>query len=188
MTRFSLDVLKDDKSPVIALLIVVLKKYGVEALEWQPEFLRDEIDREFGVSISDLQSDKIQAGMIILQTDLFQSQWEVFKTVAHLLNGVADTFEDATPLEAEEVASALAHYKLIVGGREEHTFTDEVNTYAGVVFYEYGMSEAPLIFPTALIPSYAVKSDPSEKNQALGEIYDVRTRDLLAYVDSLVKE
>lgn len=188
MTKFSLDVLKDEKAPVVALLHVVLRKYGVECFDWQPEFLREEVEQDFNVKLSDLQSDKIQAGITILATDLFEGQWEVFKTVCHLLNNTADTFEDASSLEAEEIASAIAHYRLLTGAETNTPFSDEVNAAAGVVFYSYGMSEAPTIFPTALIPDYAVKADPSEKNQALNDIYDARTKDILAYVQSLIKE
>ena len=188
MTRFSLGVLKDDKAPAIALLYLVLRKYGTEAFEWQPEFLRDEIQQDFNVTLSDLQSDKLQAAITVLQTDLFENQWEVFKTVCHLLNNTPDTFEDATPLEAEEVASALAQYRLIVGTEGTPPFSDEVNAYVGVVFYNYGMSEAPSIFPSAVLPAHAVKADPIEKSQALSQLYDERTKDIIAYVQSIVKE
>ena len=93
MTRFSLDVLKDEKAPAIALLSIVVQRYGVEAFDWQPEFLRDEIKNDFNVELSDLQSDKLQAAITILKTDLFETQWEVFKTVCHLLNNTPDLFE-----------------------------------------------------------------------------------------------
>jgi hypothetical protein len=188
MSRFSLDVLNYEKAPALALLYVVIKKYGVEAFSWQPEFLREELESDFNVCLSDLQSDKLQAAIIILQTDLFEGQWEVFKTICHLLNNTPDNFEDATGLEAEEVASALAQYKLLVGSTGTPPFSDEVNAGAGVVFYNYGMSEAPSILPTASIPGYAVKADPTEKNQALSEIYDSCTKSIIEYAQSIVKE
>lgn len=188
MTRFSLDVLKDEKAPAVALLYIVLRKYGTDAFEWQPEFLRDEIQHDFNVALSDLQSDKLQAAIAILQTDLVESQWEVFKTVCHLLNNTPDNFEDSTPLEAEEVAAALAQYRLIAGTEGTPPFSDEVNAYAGVIFYNYGLSEAPSIFPTALMPDHAVKADPTEKSQALSQLYDERTKAIVAYVQSIVKE
>lgn len=183
--KFSLNVLKDDKAPAVALLLIVLAKYGKEGLERQPEFLRDEIQLDFDITLDDLQSDKIQAAMTILTTDLFESQWEVFKTVCHLLNNTPDSFEDHTAIEAEELAVALAHYRLIIGEDPDHPFSDEVKAYAGLVFYEYGMSEAPAIFPQAIMPERAVKADPTEKNQALNDLYDARTADLLKYVQEI---
>jgi len=188
MTRFSLDVLKDDKAPAIALVAVVLRKYGITCLDWQPEFLRDEIKSDFGVDLTDLQSDKIQAGFTILQTDLFHSQWEVFKTVCHLLNNTPDSFDDPTPLEAEELAAALAHYKLFADCLESTPpFSDEVKAYIGVVFDHYGMSEAATIFKDALMPP-SVKADPTEKNNALSDIYNERTKLLTDYMHSIVQE
>lgn len=188
MTRFSINVLQDDKAPAIALVIVVLRKYGVEAMDWQPEFLRDLIKEDFSTPISDLQSDKIQAGFAILKSDLFQSQWEVFKTVCHLLNNTPDSFDDPTPLEAEELAAALAHYKLFAGdGDDAPPFSDEVKAYIGVIFHHYGMSEPAAIFKDALMPQ-SVKADPSDKNSALSEIYDARTKSVTEYVQSLIQE
>lgn len=188
MTRFSLDVLKDEKAPAIALLYLVLRKYGVDAFYWQPEFLREEIQDDFSVALSDLQSDKLQAAITILQTDLFENQWEVFETICHLLNNTADSFEDSSILEAEEVAAALAQYRLLVGSEGSPPFSDEVNAGVGVVLYNYGMSEAPPIFPTAVLPAHTVKADPTSKSQALSELYDERTKDILAYVQSISKE
>jgi hypothetical protein len=188
MTKFSSEVLKDEKAPAVALLHVVLKRYGTECMDWQPEFLRDEVNNDFDVQLSDLQSDKLQAGLTILQTDLYESQWEVFKTVTHLLNSTPDTFEDNTPLEAEEVASALAHYRLLVGTEGTPPFSDEVKAGLGVVFYNYGLSEPPSIFPSALMPDNAVKSDPREKSQALSDIYDARTKAITDYVQAIVRE
>lgn len=182
--KLSLDVLKDEKAPVIALVAAVLKKYGTEAMNWQPELLRNEIESDYGLTMSDLQSDKIQAGFSILVTDLFESQWEVFKTICHLLNNTPDSFEDPTPLEAEELATAIAHYRLIIGDDPEKAkFSDEVRAYVGVVLYHYGMSEPAAIFPTALMPA-SVKSDPTEKDAALNELFDAKTKAIQEYMAS----
>lgn len=187
--KFSLDVLKDEKAPVIALVAVVLNNYGTEAMLWQPELLRSELESDFNITLTDLQSDKIQAGFTILSTDLFEFQWEVFKTVCHILNNTADSFTDATSLEAEELASALAHYRLIIGGDEaKAAFSDEVKAYVGVVFYHYGMSKPASIFPQAIMPPSATEADPTEKSQALSDIYDARTKDLKEYMTQLKNE
>ena len=187
--RLSLEVLKDSTAPAIALVAVALQKYDTSCMEWQPELLRDELQSDYNITISDLQSDKLQAGLTILHSDFFEAQWEVFSTICHLLNGTPDRFEDATPLEAEELAAALAHYHLILGlDSEAPKFSDEVKAYAGQVFSHYGMSEAPAIFPQALMPDGAQQADPTEKNQALSAIYDERKARLTAYMHSLRKE
>ena len=186
MTKLSLEVLRDEKAPVLALLALVLKAYGKDAMDWQPEFLRAEIDRDNSVTISDLQSDKIQAGFILLQTDMFEAQHEVFETVCHLLNGTPCSFQDPTPLEAEELAAALAQYRLLVDGDDQRSpFSDEVKAYAGVVFHHYGMTVAPTIFQQALMPEFPEKADPSEKDRALSDIFDARTKAITDYVGSM---
>lgn len=188
MKRFSAEVLKDERAPVIALLMVVLAKYGVECMDYQPEFLRKDLNEDFNVDISDLQSDKIQAGMTILKTDLFEAQWEVFKTVCHLLNSIPDSFEENTPLEAEVVAAAMAHYKVIVEDDVRTPFSDEVCAYVGQVFHHYGMVEAPSLFPNAMMPE-SNEMNPeiqSEKNEALNSLYDAHIKNIQKYVDSLL--
>lgn len=187
--RLSLSILRDDHAPVIALVAAVIRQYGTAALEWQPELLRNEIESDFEISLTDLQSDKIQAGFTVLTTDLFEAQWEVFKTVCHLLNNTPDSFEDHTQLEAEELATAIAHYRLLIGEDEEKAkFSDEVRAYAGVVFYHYGMSEPASIFPTALMPPSAVKADPTEKNEALSLLFNLKTKALQDYMATLIQD
>jgi hypothetical protein len=182
-------VLADEEVPALVLAAVVLRKYGPEALEWQPELLRDELEQDYGVKVSGLQSDKLQAVFTLLLTDLYEGQWEVFETVGHLLNGQPDTFEDFSPLDAEGLAAALAHRRLVVGDDPDRTpFSPEVRAYAGLVFQGYGLSRPPAIFPEAILPGGLPEADPAalrEKDEALGEMFDARTRHVREWLDRL---
>ena len=172
----------DEHAPAIALLAVVIRQYGVKAFDIEPEFLRQDLEEDFGVRVSDLQSDKIQAAILILTTDQYESQWETFKTVSHILNSTPDDFDSMTDIEAEEVACALAQYRLLIAGDEDiNDFSNEVKVYLGLVFHSYGMSEAPNIFDEAEMPE-GPESDDKDKNIALEEIFNHRTKDIKDYL------
>lgn len=188
MTRFAHQVLSDDKAPAFALLAVALSYFGAECFDWTPEFLKDEISHEFDVKLTDINSDKLQAAITILTTDTFESQHEVFETCCHLLNNQPDTFEDFSPLEAEEIASALVQVRMITEGDDERLhFSDEVRAYAGLSFHAYGMCKAPDIMPTAIMPESPsdCTSADTDKNTALLELSNAKTEEVKAYLETL---
>lgn len=187
MTLLPPTVLKDEKAPVLALVATVLAQYGPEALEWQPELLRHEIETDFGLTFTGLQSDKLQAGFILLVTDQYEGQWEVFETVGHLLNNQPDTFEDFSPLTAEELVAALAQYRLLVGTGEDRTpFSPEVRAYAGLVFSRYGLCRPPAVFPQAIMPEPEPDAPGrQEHDEALSEMFDARTRHVRGWMEKL---
>jgi len=183
---FSRDVYRDEKAPAYALLVVTLKKFGMDSLEWEPEFLRQEINREYDIKLTDLQQDKIHAMVICMTTDHFEHDWRVFETCCNIFNHELVDHEDVNQLEAEEIAIGLAEFHLLRKDTDEAhvTFGDEVRAYAGLAFHEYGMHKAPNIFPSAIMPK-SVKADDIEKNEALKELFDTHVQYILDYVEKL---
>lgn len=184
--KLSLDILKDEKAPAIALLGVALRQYGTECFDWHPAILRVELEDDYNISLSDLQSDKLQAAITILTSNAFEDQWEVFTTCCHLLCNVHYEFTDFTPLEAEYIAMALPEVYLIKDNDVE-TFSDEVRAFAGNAFHEYGMFCSPEIFPDALMPvcDEAGKIEQSEKSEALTELFNTRKESIETYFSNL---
>ncbi len=208
MSKLILDVFKDEKAPALALLSCVIRKYGVESFDWEPGILRAEIEDDFDITLSDLQSDKIQAAITVLTTNSFQDQWEAFEKICHLFNNVADDFSMVNPLEAEEIAQALADYYLInvVENAVENptnepeldqipdergenisptTYSPEVRAYVGQILFDYGCCAAPKLFPTAILPGGVVPGDNTEKEQALEEIFNARLEFIMAYLEEM---
>ena len=181
---FSRDVFKDEKAPAYALLVVVLRKYGMDSLEWEPEFLRQEIDNDYDIKLSDLQQDKLQAAINVFTSDHFEEDWRVFEVIGHLMNNQPIDFDDLSPLEPEEIAVTLAEIGLIRDGDEKITYHDEVRAYVGLIFHEYGMHKAPKIFPTAIMPK-SNEADDKDKNAALKEIFDVHAAYVLSYLEDI---
>jgi hypothetical protein len=175
--------LRDKDAPAAALLAVAVQKYGTACFEWEPEVLRKELEEDFSVTLSDLQSDRLQTAITILTTDHFESNWHVFNVCIHLLNNEHADFTSLDPIEAEYIAGALPEIELLRNDDEDGIkFSDEVNAYAGLIFYEYGCGKAPNIFPTALMPHYVVETDNAEKDEALSELYQAKKARLEEYM------
>lgn len=161
-------ILEDEKAPVLALLRLVIKEYGNECFEWEPMVLKMQLQEDFDCEITDLQSDKIQAGIVILTTDQYETYVTVFETINYLINHQHDNLDELNPLEPEELISGLTEAYLIRG--EQLDFSPEVRVYAGQIFYEYGMHQPPTLFPQAIMKEQ--EGNDEEKNAALQEIFD----------------
>lgn len=177
-------ILKDGDAPVSALVSVVVKNYGVECFEWESVILRNEIENDFGFELTDLQSDKIQAGITVLTTDMYESDIRTFEVCTRLFTSTAQDFEDFAPLEAEELISAMTEVMLLK--MENLDFTSDVNAYAGGVFFDYGFCKSPKLFPTAIMPEgKPIACDDLEKNEALQEIFDEKIKIVKDYLDKM---
>jgi len=183
------DIYKDDNAPLMAILWAVATNYGVKAFDWLPSILRNEIETEF-CEISDLQADKIQAAITMATTNMYETDIRTFEVCSRLSSCTPQDFEDLDPLEAEEIISGIADIYLIKG--EKIDFSDEVEVYAGKVFYDYGFREAPELFPTAILPNCEkgdecerVEGDDSGKNEALKEIFDRKISAVQSYMSKI---
>ena len=171
-------ILEDDKAPVTALLWLISKKYGNECYTWEPPVLKAELQEDYDCEISDLQSDKIQAGILLLTTDMYETNIKVFETVNYLLNFQPDNLDEFNPLEAEELICGLTEAYLIRA--ENLRFSPEICVYAGQIFHEYGMHRPPTLFSQAIMQEREGNDD--EKNEALQEIFDEKIRTVTEYV------
>jgi hypothetical protein len=173
-------ILKDEKAPVLVLVALVVKKYGTDCLMWEPEVLKAELQEDFEVELTDLQSDKIQAGMVLLTSNLYETDMSAFETINYLLNHQPDVLDEFNPLEPEELICGLTEAYLIRG--EKMDFSPEVRVYAGKVFHDYGMHKPPTLFPEAIMQER--EGDDSDKNEALQELFNEKIRITKEYLDN----
>lgn len=174
----------DEKTPLIALLWAVTKNYESAAFDWFPAILRNEIESAIDHDISDLQADKIQAAITIATSNMYETDLRTFEVCSRLAAHTPQDFEDFEPLEAEELIVGLVNAYLIKG--EKLDFSDEVEVYAGKVFYDYGFHNAPELFPTAILPADRnSEGSDAEKNEALKEIFDSSLKEIQVYMEAL---
>jgi hypothetical protein len=176
----------DEKAPLIALLWAVTKNYESRAFDWIPSILRSEIETDINKEISDLQADKIQAAIAMASTNMYETDLRTFEVCSRLASCTPQDFEDFEPLEAEELVIGLVNAYLIKG--EKLDFSDEVELYAGKVFYDYGFHNPPELFPTAILPEDRnSEGSDNEKNEALKEIFDSCVKEIQSYMTSIIK-
>jgi hypothetical protein len=165
-------ILEDESAPATALLAIVVKEYGNECFDWDPTLLKAELQRDHDCEISDLQSDKLQAAITILTTDMYESNIAVFESLNYLLNHQHAHLDELNPLEAEELICGLTEAYVIKGEKME--FSPEVRVYAGIVFHDYGMHKPPTLFPQAIMQER--DGDDTNKNEALEEIFNEKIK------------
>lgn len=185
-----ISLLKDKSTPASTLFAVCYLEYGPEFLDWDPQLLRLELLEDFGVELSDGQSDKLQAAVIIVSTDQFENDWHSFNNCIHALNGEPFEHDVFYPIDAEQIASAMPEVEMLRNNflGEGFVFSDEVNCYVGFVLSEYGLFNAPPEFSTALMPPLPgahESSSQAEKYQALSSIYSAKKEKLTKYMDCL---
>jgi hypothetical protein len=182
--KYDKKILEDPSAPVMALIYVIVKNYTTEAFNWNPQLLRNELEEDFDLKLTDLQSDKIQAGITVLTTNMYESDVRTFEVCTRLLTHNAQDFEDFQPLEAEELVAGLTEVMLIK--MEDITFGDDVRVYAGEVFHEYGLCKSPDLFPDAIMPSgFPADCDDTEKNKALSEIFNATVDAVTTYMNKI---
>lgn len=189
MDTLPLTYLRQENTPAIVLLIIAINRYGVECFEWEPEILRKEIEEDFNVQLSDLQSDRLQAAILAVSTDMIEQDWKAFETVFSLLVGQHEDFSTVVAIEAEYLVMGLAEFELLKLGDEDGIqYSDDVAAYAGLVFSEYGLVNAPDVVPWAIMPlNNSELGESQEKREALRELYLARRAYLIDLVEGLQK-
>lgn len=172
------EIIADDKAPVIALIWLITTLYGSECYSWEPEVLKAELQSDLDCEITDLQSDKIQAGITLLTTDQYETNILVFETINYLINNQHDDLDELNPLEAEELICGLTEAYLIK--HEEIKFSPEIRVYAGQIFFDYGMHKPPVLFPLAIMNEREGNDD--SKNAALQEIFNEKLKKTEEYM------
>jgi len=177
-------VFKDEQAPAFALLYCLLKQYGIEALEWDSVVIRDELEKDLNITISDIQSDKLNAAIEVLTSNLYENNWHVFESCNHFLANVPTDTSIVYPIDVEELAAATAEALLI--RHEPLEYSSDINRYVGQILYDYGLSKPPTIFPSAILPSSNKDSSAlSEKDEALKQLFDYHLNMVIEYVDKI---
>ena len=151
--KYDKKILEDPSAPVMALIYVIVKNYTTEAFNWNPQLLRNELEEDFDLKLTDLQSDKIQAGITVLTTNMYESDVRTFEVCTRLLTHNAQDFEDFQPLEAEELVAGLTEVMLIK--MEDITFGDDVTVLRVMRFISPATEFAAFAGDTAENPPIA---------------------------------
>jgi len=147
-----------DAHPFV-LDLALLRKYGPDWLQWEPEVLELRILSDFRTnSLSELNADKLQAIRVVHLRDEFWKEWQVFTPCALALSGYAPDFEVIQGLTVPQALIAVDTVSRLRAGVE---WSLEVKTYLSVVHLHDGMfcPIPPLDFVTVDATGYPVDVD-----------------------------
>jgi len=99
---------ENPEADATVLNAMVLSKYGEEALDWDPLTIQMEIKDDFGVAPASEVMDKICAMQIVMGTGDFFRRVDAFRNVVNTIANGQPFFQTFTPLQAEEMAIAVA--------------------------------------------------------------------------------
>lgn len=129
-----------DAHPV-ALGMVLLKKYGLEFLEWDGDALYVSILDDFkATSISDQNWQKIQAFRTLLLSSAPWHEWEVFENIIQALN---NNMPDPDVTQRCTVAQLLAGVDMINSIRDDEPWNEEIWKYVAACAVDQGILFLP---------------------------------------------
>lgn len=99
---------ENPEADATVLNAMVLSKYGEDALEWDPITIQMEIQDDFGVTPASECMDKICAMQIVMGTGDFFQRVDAFRNIVNTIANGQPFFQTFTPLQAEEIALAIA--------------------------------------------------------------------------------
>lgn len=99
---------ENPEADATVLNAMILSQYGEEALDWDPLTIQMEIQDDFGVSPASEVMDKICAMQIVMATGDFFNRVDAFRNIVNTIANGQPFFQTFTPLQAEEIAIALA--------------------------------------------------------------------------------
>lgn len=114
-----------------ALDLALLRKYGPEWFEWEPETLEWRIPQDFRTTeVSDLNMDKIQAIKTLHVVDTYWLRWEVFGWCTMPFNGL---FADFGVMQVPTYAQCAVSVDIANRTRSDVQWSDEVKGYISTV-------------------------------------------------------
>ena len=99
---------QNPEADATVLNAMVLSKYGEEALDWDPITIQMEVQDDFGVTPAAEAMDKICAMQIVMGSGDFFGRVDAFRNIVNTIANGQPFFQTFTPLQAEEIALALA--------------------------------------------------------------------------------
>jgi hypothetical protein len=151
-----------DAHPV-ALLMVLIEKFGVDWFEWDHDVLKDEILEEFNAtSVSPHNWEKIQACRTLVLTVGHWKEWNIFEKIIQALNNNMPRFDIA---QRCTVAQLMAGIDIVKQVRvEEHE--DEVARYIAACAIDEGV----FYLPPPLDFAQEVLSQPMYRCKVCGNV------------------
>lgn len=154
----------------------MVKKYGQEWFDWEPETIRDIFPKEMPQLDNEDSYMSVFALQNITKTDYSFELWHIFENVGHALNENNVMVNHVTPLEVHECALTLETMKAI---RPDVEITEEICAYIAACAMEGGVALLPPRFfpPSCQKKLDSISMDPGISAQILNALENNLTGD-----------
>lgn len=125
------DFLKKPDPSMTGLMLVVIDEYGTEALDWDPETIKMELEDDYHVELSSSTLDKICVGAQLLTTQKFYKSLPDFNNFCNILSDDDSSYGIWAPADAYDITGAMAEVLLLAPPKEpkEIAFDPEIIGY-----------------------------------------------------------
>lgn len=119
--RTARELLESDETFAFTLMTILLSKYGEETFTEKPPALFQRLEDDFGIKLPEESENRINAALTVMMTDLFQTNFSVFKSVTLALNEgdigdfAIDFYGEREELSTPEILWAITEYGLLTG-------------------------------------------------------------------------
>ena len=79
-----MSVFKEEQTHPLVLLRAYVGMFGLDALSWEPEVIRQSIEDETSTSVSKVNLNKLMAAICVANRDSFWTEWESFHFLVEL--------------------------------------------------------------------------------------------------------
>lgn len=144
--------LSDPTTYALTLILIVLDRYGTEALEWAPGTVADELDSDLQVRLPELLVAKISVANTLLTTDRFFWDLGTFNTVCNVLSDSLPTPGVVMLPDAAEIGWGITEGLLIYPPDQDEPFSVEIRKYIGHVCQHEGLLDPPDVLGIGIAP------------------------------------
>lgn len=132
------------------LSAILVREYGAEVYEWDPETIHIQVLDDFGVNLPEINHLKLVCLFSAVYSGEFYRDPLVFSSTCEILNGTPSPLDElSTDLLPAEIAWAVMEVRL--NDDDKPIFSHEVARLAGLSLEEDGFGYAPPTIPWAIV-------------------------------------
>lgn len=136
----------------ITLMTILLDKYSSEFLEWDPITINEQINNDFNIKLSDINSNKIQAVITLLTTDSYHYSLEAFNNINIALSGEPlNTSAFFLPADMEDILVGTLEAQMIEGDYNLN-YSDNIKRFVGYMLQLHSINKKPMTLEWATVP------------------------------------
>lgn len=126
--------------------LAAMRKYGQEALEWDPLILRDAFQRDFSCKLSKRAFDKLMAGTSMIGTNLFTSSIQSFLACTAACANKPISQNKLSYASLQDCCWSVFVYKDLIGYDQQQVqdpFDMDIIMYIQALMDQHGISKLP---------------------------------------------